>query len=131
MTTTQPISVQPQMMQTVFEQVSTPHKHGVVLRGEDGKKLDCPSVFRFNLKWYMLYVCMNEVGYETHLAESDDLLNWNSLGKVLSFRDQGWDKWQSAGGIALVDHAWGGSCEPAKFDGRYWMSYIGGALEGY
>ena len=35
----------------------------------------------------MLYVCMNEVGYETHLADSDDLLKWNPLGKVLSFRE--------------------------------------------
>ena len=56
---------------------------------------------------------------------------WYPLGKVLSFRDQGWDRWQSAGGIALADHVFGGSAEPAKFDGRYWMSYIGGALQGY
>ena len=39
----------------------------------------------------MVYVCMNEVGYETHLAQSDDLLKWDPLGKVLSFRSEGWD----------------------------------------
>src|SRR5438552_9486316 len=90
-------------MRNIYQETSTPHKHGAILRGEGGKKVDCPSVFRFNSKWHMLYVCMNDVGYETHLAESDDLLKWYPLGKVLSFRDQGWDRWQSAGGIALAD----------------------------
>jgi len=123
-------------MQRILDEVKTPFKYGIVLKGEAGadgknKKLDCPSVFRFNDKWYMLYVCMNEVGYETHLADSDDLLKWNPLGKVLSFRDDGWDKWQCDGGISLVDHRWGESMAPAMFDGRYWMSYIGGALQGY
>ena len=94
-------------MQRVYDEVKTPFKYGIVLKGEVGadgknKKLDCPSVFRFNDKWYMLFVCMNEVGYETHLADSDDLLKWNPLGKVLSFREDGWDKWQVDGGISLT-----------------------------
>src|SRR5437867_502387 len=129
--TTHPTFISAQEMQGVFAEVQTPHKHGIVLRGEGGKKVDCPSVFRFDAKWYMLYVCMNDVGYETQLAESGDLVKWNPLGKVLSFRKEGWDKWQADGAIALVDHDWGGSCQPQKFDGRYWMSYIGGALQGY
>jgi hypothetical protein len=29
---------------------------------------------------------LNEVGYETHLASSEDLLAWKSLGKILPFR---------------------------------------------
>ena len=123
-------------MQRIYDTVKTPFKYGIVIRGEknaDGKTklVDCPSVFRFNDKWYMLYVCMNDVGYETHLADSDDLLKWNPLGKVLSFRPDGWDKWQCDGGISLVDHRWEGTHGPKMFDGRYWMSYIGGALQGY
>src|SRR5437879_10355507 len=123
-------------MQRIYDEIKTPFKYGVVLKGEPGKDgknklVDCPSVFRFNNKWYMLYVCMNEVGYETHLADSDDLLKWNPLGKVLSFREDGWDKCQVDGGIALCDHDWTGTHELRQFDGRYWMSYIGGALPGY
>src|SRR3954468_15995429 len=113
-------------MRSVFEGTKTPFKHGVILRGEEGKAVDCPSVFRHGNAWYMVYVCMNKVGYETHLARSDDLLEWKPLGKILGFRENGWDKWQADGGIALGDHAWGGSSELQQFGGRYWMSYIGG-----
>lgn len=82
--------------------------------------------------WYMLYVVnANSVGYETHLAQSDNLLDWKPLGKVLSLRQGGWDKNQADGSMALIDPAWGGSYQPQTFDGKYWMSYIGGALPGY
>ncbi|HEX3356857.1 MAG TPA: hypothetical protein VHS31_07800 [Tepidisphaeraceae bacterium] len=129
-------SVAADAMQRIYDEVKTPYKYGVVLKGgpgKDGKNqlVDCPSVFRFNNKWYMVYVSNNDVGYETHLADSDDLLKWNPLGKLLSFQKDGWDKWQADGAISLVDTKWDGSHEPAMFDGRYWMSYIGGALQGY
>ena len=57
----------------------------------EGAMLDCPSVFRHGDAWFMVYVCMNKVGYETHLARSADLLEWEPLGKILPFRDDGWD----------------------------------------
>jgi len=79
----------------------------------------------------MMYVCMNQVGYETHLAESDDLLNWKMLGTIMSFRKEGWDAWQADGGVALCDPVWGGSSALQQYDGKYWLSYIGGALQGY
>jgi hypothetical protein len=74
---------------------------------------------------------MNKVGYETHLAASDDLLRWTPLGKVLPFRQTGWDAFQAAGFLALQDTAWGGSHALAPFNGRYWFTYCGGALKGY
>jgi len=133
---TQGEAVDQATMQRIYDEVKTPFKYGVVLRGQEGKKVDCPNVFRMNdacgrAKWFMLYVCMNEVGYETHLAESQDLLSWETLGKVLSFRKEGWDKWQADGGIALFDYTWDGTNTIQQFDGKYWMSYIGGALQGY
>lgn len=120
-----------EQMQAIYEEVKTPYKFGVVIRGEDKKFVDCPNVFRHGGRWYMLYVCMNRVGYETHLAESADLLNWKTLGKVFTFQKSGWDQWQADGGVALCDHRWGGSSKLEKFEGKYWMSYIGGALQGY
>jgi predicted GH43/DUF377 family glycosyl hydrolase len=118
-------------MQRVFREVRTPFKYGVILRGGQGESVDCPSVFRHRGKWYMVYVSIKDkVGYETLLAESDDLLSWNPLGKVLPFRE-GWDGWQADGGLALVDPAWGGSAALQSYDGRYWMSYLGGAKQGY
>ncbi len=125
------IDVPQEVMNDIYNMIKTPYKYGIILKGDNGKKIDCPGVFRHEDKWYMMYVCMNDVGYETHLAESSDLLHWNKLGKILSFREDGWDKWQADGGLALMDHTWAGTCELQKFDDKYWLSYIGGAKQGY
>jgi predicted GH43/DUF377 family glycosyl hydrolase len=126
------MTVSPDRMQNIYDECKTPFKRGIVLHPPAGAMCDCPSVFRFGGRWYMLYVVIEgKVGYQTHLAVSDNLLDWKPLGKILSFRDSGWDKWQADGGISLVDHNWGGSAEAGTFDGKYWMSYIGGALQGY
>lgn len=125
------IEVPDAVMKQIYEKVKTPFKYGIILKGEDGKKIDCPNVFRHGDKWYMIYVCMNVVGYETHLAESSDLLIWKKLGKILSFSEGGWDMWQADGGLALMDYRWAGTCGLQQFDGKYWMSYIGGAKQGY
>jgi len=119
-------------MQQVYEEVKTPFKYGVVIRGETNQLVDCPSIFRQQDQWYMAYIgSTRNVGYETFLARSADLLHWEKLGKVLSFRTNGWDRWQLSGGIALCDPTWGGTSELQAYDGKYWLSYIGGALQGY
>jgi predicted GH43/DUF377 family glycosyl hydrolase len=118
------------VMAGIYEQVKTPYKFGVVLK-EEGKKVDCPSVFRHGDHWYMTYIIFDGTGYETALAESRDLLHWEKLGKILRFGDGSWDDLQKAGYIALQDYHWGGSYEMEKFNGRYWMSYLGGKLSGY
>ena len=120
-------------MQRVYDEVKTPFKYGVILRPETKDELfDCPSVFRFGGHWYLFYVAMKPgAGYETHLARSDDLLHWTRLGTVLPYSGAGWDQWQGDGGAALVDPTWGGSGELQAFEGRYWISYIGGAKPGY
>ncbi len=120
-------------MQRVYHEVETPYKYGVILRPDAPHGLvDCPSVFRYGDRWYMLYVSnYDRVGYQTNLAVSDDLLHWKALGVILPFAKRGWDAWQGDGGIALVDPTWGGSCAIEPYDGRYWLSYIGGAKHGY
>jgi predicted GH43/DUF377 family glycosyl hydrolase len=121
-------------MQRVYEEVKTPFKYGIVLQPETKDEIfDCPNIFRSAGKWYMLYVAnKNQVGYETFLACSDDLLHWTKLGKLLSFRREGWDAWQSDGGLALYDYRWeGGTHGVEQFEGKYWLSYIGGAKQGY
>jgi hypothetical protein len=121
-------------MQHVYDAVRTPHKFGPVLHPPAGTYYDCPSVFRQNGKWYMAFaVTQNLKGYETAIAESDDLLSWREIGKPLAFAtdDKAWDRWQADGGIALADPEWGGSCGIQQYDGRCWMTYLGGALQGY
>ena len=120
-----------EVMTKIFAEVKTPFKHGIVIRGEEGDAVDCPSVFRHAGRWYMFYIRMNKVGYETQLAVSDDLLSWRPLGKILSFRKGTWDASQAAGFIALEDPDWNGSHQLKRFEGKYWLSYCGGALAGY
>ena len=40
---------------------------------------------------------------DTLTNSSADLLHWEKLGKIMSFRPDGWDRWQVDGGIALCD----------------------------
>ena len=125
-------AISQERMQQVYEEVKTPFKYGVVIRGEANQFVDSPSVFRKDGQWYMVYITITkEVGYETCLARSADLLKWEKLGKILSFPKEGWDRWQRAGYLALCDTTWGGSNELETYDGKYWMSYLGGALQGY
>lgn len=119
-------------MKLIFEEVKTPFKYGIVLRPAKNESIDCPNVFRFRGKWYMVYVGITEkVGYETFLAESDNLLDWKPRGKILPFADAGWDRWQAAGSIALANSEWGGDNKLQSYRGEYWLSYFGGAKQGY
>lgn len=131
-------SVPQSKMEEVYEEVKTPYKYGLVIAPETNhEKMDCPTVFRKGDKWYMTYLRYDGKsgkdgrGYETWLAESDDLLQWKTLGRILSFRDGKWDENQRGGYPALEDHTWGGSYELNTFDNKYWMTYIGGAKRGY
>jgi predicted GH43/DUF377 family glycosyl hydrolase len=121
-------------MQKIYDEVKTPYKYGLIMVPPgDSKKIDCPSVFRKNGTWYMTYLVFDGRGYETWLAKSANLLQWESLGRILSFSDDStqWDADQKAGFIALQDYNWGGSYELQKYRDRYWMSYLGGQTKGY
>ena len=128
-----PRLVKGEVMRQIYEEVKTPYKYGIVIpEGDGGEWVDCPNVFRHNGRWYMMFVAIKDkVGYETHLAVSDDLLHWERLGKILTFSKQGWDAWQADGGIALYDTQWGGSHELSQHEGQYWLSYLAGAQQGY
>ena len=128
----------PAQMQHLYEQVKTPYKYGMAVAPKDNyHKIDCPTVFRNDGKWYMTYVVYNGKdgldgrGYETWLAESADLLHWKTLGRLLSYKNSGWDMNQRGGFPSLIDWTWNGSYEMKKYHGRYWMTYIGGHGTGY
>lgn len=125
-------SVPKEVMQKIYEEVKTPYKYGlVVLPPQKGKKVDCPTIYRFGKTWYMSYIVFDGKGYETWLASSKDLLHWKTLGVQLAFTQNGWDAVQKAGYNALVNTKWGGNYKLQKYSKRYWMSYFGGASEGY
>ena len=130
-----------QEMERIYEEVKTPYKYGMVVAPQDNyHKYDCPTVFRKGDEWYMTYVCYDGKdgtdgrGYETWLAKSDDLLHWQTLGRILALpaSEQGlWDQNQRGGFPALVDHEWGGSYAMQPYKGRHYLTYIGGPGTGY
>ena len=128
-----PKTVSSEKMHEVYEEIKTPHKYGLVMVPEDkSKKMDCPTVYRKDGKWFMTYFVFDGRGYETWLAKSDDLLHWENMGKVMAFSDTtDWDSNQKAGYPSLQDPEWGGSYELKKYDGKYWMPYFGGSTQGY
>lgn len=132
------ISVSQQEMKHIYDEVRTPYKYGLVVAPADnGHKIDCPTVFRADGKWVMTYVVYNGKGgldgrgYETWMATSSDLLHWQTEGRLLSYRDEGWDMNQRGGFPALIDWTWGGSYQMNRYKGQYWMTYIGGHGTGY
>lgn len=129
-----PVVVPDSVMQKIYAEIKTPYKYGLIMvPPEDSKKIDCPGVFRNDGKWFMTYLVYDGRGYETWLAESDDLLHWKSKGRIMSFSSDTtrWDCHQKAGYISLQDYTWGGSYEMEKYGNKYWMTYIGGGAKGY
>ncbi len=125
-------------MQRIYDEVRTPYKYGMVVAPADNyHKIDCPTVFRIGGRWYMTYVVYNGKdgldgrGYETWMAVSDDLLHWKTTGRILSYKNDGWDMNQRGGFPALIDWTWGGSYDIMPFKKKYWMTYIGGHGTGY
>lgn len=120
------------VMQSVFEEVRTPYKYGVVFNHPDSTKMiDSPTIFRESGMWYMTYIVFDGQGYETWIAESTDLLSWESKGRIMSFTDNTWDANQKAGYVSLVNTVWGGDYSVEKYQDRYWMTYLGGNSSGY
>lgn len=127
-------TVSKERMQAVFNEIKTPYKYGlVVVPKNDSQKVDCPTVFRKDGRWYMTYIVFDGRGYETWLAKSKDLLHWQAMGKILSHSKDTtlWDASQKAGYLSLVNTTWGGDYALQKYNGNYWLSYFGGKERGY
>lgn len=119
-------------MEKIYNEIKTPFKYGVVIPQPDSARMvDSPTVFREGSIWYMTYIVFDGRGYETWLAQSDDLLHWKTKGKILSFTKNTWDASQKAGYVSLVNTKWEGDYSVEKYKDRYWMSYLGGNSSGY
>ncbi len=126
-------AVSQDVMTQMYDEIKTPHKYGMVMIHDDtSSMIDCATIFRQDSTWYMTYLVFEGKGYETWLAKSDNLLDWETIGTVLPYNSIEDNKWnQSAGYPSLVDHNWGGSYAISKFDNKYWMSYFGSNSMGY
>lgn len=124
--------VSPETKEKIYHEIKTPFKYGIVFQHPDTTKMiDSPTIFRDKGVWYMTYIVYDGRGYETWLASSEDLLQWEPKGKLLSFTENTWDANQKAGYVSLVNTEWGGDYSVEKYRGKYWMTYLGGNSAGY
>lgn len=109
----------------------TPYKYGKpVLSGSgiednfDYRAVDCPFVFQHQNKFYMMYVGFDGEGYQTALAKSEDLLNWEHLAIILR-RNEGtnWDSKNVAGTWILKENRIDAPPTLKKWDNKYWLVY--------
>ncbi|MFD0715343.1 hypothetical protein [Paenibacillus sp. GCM10027626] len=117
----------------------TPYKWGKpVLTGSgtagsfDEHAVDCPFVFRHQDKFYMMYVGFDGHGYQTGLAISDNLLDWQPLGLILRRGGgNGWDSLNAAGCWMLRENDMNGQPALKKWDNKYWLVYHAYPGDGY
>lgn len=76
--------------ETILQRIRTPHKHGqLVLTPSykagafDSHGLDCPFLFSHKGRYCMTYVGWDGIGYQTGLAVSKDLVNWQNQGLLI------------------------------------------------
>lgn len=122
-------------MRDIYEKIKTPYKFGAIIK-DDEYLTDSPSVFRYNGRWYMYFIKIHKntkaSGYETHLASSDNLLDWKYEGKLFErVENERWDSRQIAGYAAFVDIDFGGTNEIKPVNNKYYTAYLGGNLNGY
>jgi len=122
-----------------IDHLITPYKLGKpVLTGSgvegtfDSRAVDASNVFQHNGRFYMTYIGFDGIGYQTGLAVSDDLINWEKLGAILKRgSNREWDKVGMAATTILMDRDLYGGNKIRKWNGKYWMMYHSYPGEGY
>lgn len=86
--------------------------------------VDCPFVFYHNNEFYMMYIGFDGKGYQTALATSKDLINWETKGIILS-RDEKvrWDSVSIGGTWIIKNDNLFELPTLKKINGRYWLVY--------
>lgn len=99
----------------------------------DSHAVDCPFVFRHNDHFYMMYVGFDGTGYQTALARSDDLLNWQHVSTILARNEEGngWDSRNIAGTWIMRDNDMHSPGHLKKWNGKYWLAYHSYPGDGY
>jgi predicted GH43/DUF377 family glycosyl hydrolase len=116
----------------MIERIQTPHKHKELIlrpsyrRGDfDSHGIDCPFVFRHeDGSFGMTYVGWDGRGYQTGLARSDDLIEWQKEGLVVGRGTAGSPTAHNAAMTSILrDNALFGPGTLKRVDGHYIGTY--------
>ena len=133
------VPVQYEQNTELFADYRTPYKYNRPSLAPSGKPgtfdaigVDNMRIFRHKGRFYATYIGFDGVGYQTALAVSDDLLNWEKLGVIFPRGSaNSWDRVGRAVSCWLHDVDLYGSRELIRKDGKYWMFYHAYPAEGY
>ena len=122
-------------MEALYERLKTPVKHGPVVEWPE-HFTDSPTIFCKDGTWYMYFVAIakdvNISGYETHLANSTDLIHWEYIGPIFRRNDLNrWDSKQVAGYAAFTETDFENMGEIYPVNGNYYIAYLAGNSDGY
>lgn len=86
---------------------------------------DCPLVWKFGQTWRMFYTGFDGVGYQTAVAESRDLVHWESKGLTMGYGKKGaYDHGGvTFGGMLFESYDIRASRTPKKWNDKYWILY--------
>lgn len=123
----------------LFADYQTPYKLNRPILAPSGEPgnfdelgVDNMRIFRHKGRFYATYIGFDGVGYQTALAVSDDLLNWQKLGVIFPRGSaNAWDRVGRAVSCWLHDVDLYGNRELIAKDGKYWMFYHAYPDEGY
>ena len=125
------VPVQYEQNTELFADYRTPYKYNRPILAPSGKPgtfdaigVDNMRIFRHKGRFYATYIGFDGVGYQTALAVSDDLLNWEKLGVIFPRGSaNSWDRVGRAVSCWLHDVDLYGSRELIRKDGKYWMFF--------
>jgi len=88
---------------------------------------DVPTIFRIpgDKKWYMMFIGFDGKGYQSFVAESDDLLNWSNMRLAMGFGKEGEFDFGGTvlGAFLYEDYGIKAPRTLKKKDGKYWSLY--------
>lgn len=94
---------------------------------EDVRAIDVPTVFQLpgDDKWYMSFIGFNGKGYQSFVAESDDLLNWSNMRLAMGFGKEGEFDFGGCviGAYLYEDYDIKAPRALKKKEGKYWTLY--------
>lgn len=119
------------LQQVCIDRYLTPYKLGRPVITPSGEEetfnkcaVDCPFVFYHNDTFYMTYIGFDGKGYQTALASSRDLINWETKGLILSREEKGrWDSISIGGAWIIKNDNLFELPTLKKIDGKYWLIY--------